>query len=460
MNDRIVTLLGALLALFLATVLLLPSPRPSPHEQVSIPTTADRGDQGLYGLDQWLRAAGVGTVSLRRRYDSLMTDPRLPERGNLLIVSVPERGAARNHERDQLRAWLARGNSLLVLAAAQDTPPWSVHDRDGSLFALIQDLGWDLDWNQPDNEDGDTDTDTDDGGDADSEAAVQNGQADAGDDDSDTGQVDGDDADETVDADQPPAPVALHPTLTHPLVRGVTALEVMVNPGDTGEGHWQVAARGRLALPLLQRADNDQPALWEFRVGEQGRVWFSLYADLFGNRSLGRADNARFAANLTQAGLAPGGQVVFDDMHQGLSDLYDPQAFFGDPRLSHTLWFLFGFWLLYVLGRSNRLAPVAARERPAHAVDFVRAVGGLLARRLRPAAVAPELLQHFYNEIRARHGQPLTGEPAFELLATHARVERADLERLRVVHQRAVAGRRIDLPDLTRLIANIRNRLL
>jgi hypothetical protein len=152
--------------------------------------------------------------------------------------------------------------------------------------------------------------------------------------------------------------------------------------------------------------------------------------------------------------LGPDGWVIFDDMHQGLTEVYDPSAFFGDARLRATLWFIVGFWLIYVAGHSNRIAPLVRRlERP-RAVDFVRAVGGLFARRLSGREVALGLLRHFFAELRgARAGADGID---WELLARYPRVPRSRIDELRGLHSGLAQGRAPDLVRLNNLINNIR----
>ena len=70
MNDRLVVLVGGLLALALVYALLVP--KPAPQRPVSRPTSIDTGSHGLNGLEQWLTQSGIATHSLRRRYDALL----------------------------------------------------------------------------------------------------------------------------------------------------------------------------------------------------------------------------------------------------------------------------------------------------------------------------------------------------------------------------------------------------
>ena len=68
MNDRLVTLLGALAALALFVALVLP---PTREPDVSRPVSTAIGENGYAGMQRWLDASGIRNTSLRRRYDEL-----------------------------------------------------------------------------------------------------------------------------------------------------------------------------------------------------------------------------------------------------------------------------------------------------------------------------------------------------------------------------------------------------
>lgn len=424
---RLVTLLGGLAALTLAVVLLAP-PRPSTLQKTSFPLSTDRGPQGLRGLWRWVQSAGIATRSQQQRYDHLARDSHLAPTGNLLVISLPQRFPARHDELAALGDWLARGNSALILVAAYDRPMWSEWGTLPSTMALLRSFDYDLHW----------------------KATVPTPQA----------PTKFNPAEFVRALEFRPPPLQqLGPIIEHPLLAGVRRVEAAAvnNPRN----YWDIVALNgeRRYLPLLRDAHRYLPVFWTLRVGGAGHLYLSSYADLFGNISLGRADNGRLFANLLGVALAPGGTVINDDMHQGLTDLYDPQAFFADERLHNTLWFLLAFWLLYLLGRSARLAPVPTQTPVPRAADFVRAVGGLCARRLSRVELAQGLLRHFFNALRSRYGLPTTGEPVWELLDAHARSDPRTLQQLRRL---AGASRlsRAALMQLTHLLATLRKRLL
>ena len=84
MRERLIPLLGGVISLLLVIGLFSPPPPPYPRD-TSLPTSVDRGEAGLAGLQRWLTANQVSTYSLRRPYEALHTEPDLAPDGNLLI---------------------------------------------------------------------------------------------------------------------------------------------------------------------------------------------------------------------------------------------------------------------------------------------------------------------------------------------------------------------------------------
>ena len=346
MKERLVTLLGALAAVYLVFVLLV-GPREPDTAPESIPTTADRGSRGLRGLQSWIESSGIRVRSLRSRYDRLPAIAGLPERGNLMILTLPQILPARQLEIDALRDWIERGNAVLVLDGGMEVlaqPQLRLLQPPGMAAAF----GFNLEF-------ADVQTDL-----ADNSGDVEPAKLEPGN-------------------DGRPRPRGLIPRGRHPVLQGVQ--EVRVRTNLLRPLALESKEKFRTSLVLLEDPLTRSPAFWRVRIGE-GSGWISGYADLFGNAALGAGDNARLLANIVAGSLGAEGWVIFDDMHQGLTEVYDPSAFFGDARLHATLWFIVGFWLIHIVGRSNRIAPLVRRPELPRAVDFVRAVGGLFARRL------------------------------------------------------------------------------
>ena len=433
MSDRLLTIAGGLLAFLLVVILLVPVQRDQ-SAQVSRPLTTDRGRAGLAGLKTWLDRGGVQTRMLRRRYTALASDLELNPRGNLLIVSLPQHTRARSAELEALRSWLFQGNSALVLVAAGDLPRWSMNHGSGGSYEFLESLGFELDIRSPD------------------EAT----HADRVREDPHAGNraSSGPSLETWITGE----PLRLQPLFDHPLTRGVTAVSVRSQPRLDRGWYLEGVDSGRVVLPLLG-AREQGAAFWEARVGG-GRLWLSRYSSLFANVGLGEADNARLMANLIRLSLKPGGRVIFDEMHQGVSDLYDPKAFFSDPRFFNTLMFMAGFWLLYLVGRSRRLGPAREVVARYYAADLARAMAGFFARRLSAVVVQRQLFVFFFNDIRSRYGLPTNGEPVWTMLSGMPRVPAGDIAELQARYERAMAGTRPDLVASARLMQRTRKRLL
>ena len=428
MRDRIITFLGGVAALYLVVTLFI-HPAPPETTKPSLPVSSDSGKYGLLGLVRWLDQGGVPVTALRRRYDTLLQDETLPHHGNLLVLSLPQRIPARERERSHLQDWLQRGNHLLVLAAGNDRPEWSL-TFNNSRDSLLGDLGFHLGVKK---------------------GADKSPPAGAG------GK--GQSIRTTLLDGLQPVQRQLRPQGAHPILQGVGGIEVTAFSASSPRPDLVPLENDlRTTFVLLRDGESNAPAFWQIRT-EGGLAWISSYADLFGNVSLGKQDNRHLIANLISACLEPGARVIFDDMHQGVSDLYDPKAFFSDPRLHHTLWFLVAFWFLYLVGRANRLAPLRVRLTRPRTVDFVRALGGLFARRVSPVVVAHQLMANFFNEIRARHRLPLNGKPVWDLLTKSSRIDPDKVEKLQILFNDAATGRHTNLIAITNIIQDLRSVL-
>ena len=450
MSDRLTTLVGALLALLIAIALLSP---PQAPDFDSLPTSVDRGEHGLKLLYDWLAQQKVPVHVSKRRYDELITYTELRESGNLLIVAEPQQVPAREQERQALLDWVAHGNSLLLLLAHSDAPDWAggqARVRRQSEFPILDDLGFGIDW-PPAPDSGRSESgpdaivaDANEAGDADSTEAYK--------------EADEDGLYRVLTGTRATAQ-KLVPSGTGTILEGVTSIAV----NTIGDIHPRTGldTRGahRGSLPLLQEQTQNIPALWRLRHGD-GQIWVSRYGDLFGNQILVKQNNARLAWNLISQSLREGGAVIFDDMHFGITDVYDPEAFFGDSRLHNTLWFILGFWLIYVVGHSNRLAPPAESATPNSAAAFVRAMGGLFARRLSKLSIAQELFRHSFNDLRRRRGLPTDGQPVWELLRASPNIERDLLEELHTLYASLGTSRPASLLLIHNRLTQLRKQML
>lgn len=426
MRERWTTLVGGAVSLLLIVLLLVPGGGDT--KKLSRPTSIDEGVHGFAGLERWLSANGVPTYSLRRRYTHLdETSDELAGTGNVLIASFPERRASTWREREVLEEWLYRGNSMIALVALEDMPAWT----------STADEAWDILWSLGVTFESPLPSEDTPGPESWRERLTTVGRVLAG--------------LERIE-------VVTRAAVSHPAVTDVVRVETHAMRIWNDPTRLLDPPCCELALTLMVDAETEQGVLWQVSYGN-GTLWVSAYSDLFGNQMLGRADNARLIANLLGLGLGEGGSVLFDDMHMGLTDLYDPEAFFADRRLHNTLLFVLGLWLLYLLGRAPRLAPVRTPEQAPRAAQFVESIAGLFARRLSSATVARGLFATLFDEVRRRFRLPQDGEPCWSLIGERLHIQTATLERLQHIHQTAVNDRRVDLVALCGLLDQVRAKL-
>jgi len=430
MNDRAVTLVGGLISMVFIIGLLLPQGGPD-LDDLSLPTTADRGPLGLYGLKAWLVNNGVPAMSLRTRYQSLAFDPELAGSGNLIIINQPAVTQPGQLELDALNGWLSEGNYALILSARQDLPDWVKigRSRDQPVLEALDLEFYTLEDDDPEDKEG--------------ESRLRRDLAAA--------------RDVLTGGDRQPA--TLVPALAFPLLKDVESISshrstIFDQPSIDLGG----ATGSRYTLPLLARTGAEGYAFWEFRHGDGGG-WVSSHPDLFGNVTLGQADNARFFNNIIDRALGEEGTVIFDDMHLGLSDLYDADNFFSDPRLHNTLWFIGLFWLVYLMGYSNRLAPVKARVNRAGSIEFVEAMAGYFARRITPLKVGRNLLEQFHTEVRNFYRQPHSELPVTRLLRSYSPVREKDIRALDTLTQKIDHHQTVNLIQLSRTLDRIKRMM-
>ncbi len=432
MKDRLITLLGAAIAFYLLFRLLFPNISFT-DDKISFPTTQDRGKYGIAGLKQWLDTSNVPTFSLRERYQSLISNPQLAETGNLLITSLPQRLASRNNEREQLTNWLRNGNHAVVLIAMSDWPEWADRRRSTTVDSMLSSLDLKMKSNN-------------------AQEKPEN--------DSDGKNTDKQDIKHQIDSLIKPQEHArkLTATTNHPISKGIHSLHATWL--DSEGINWQLKGRSDpRSMSILFRDNEDlQPAIWMGFMGS-GTVIISRHADMFSNVSLGKADNARFVENIISQLLSPTGKIIFDDMHQGLSAIYDPDAFFRDPRLHHTLFFMLALWIIYVMGHTNRFLLTREKLALLNLRDHIKGIGNLFARRLHTSAVALRQAQHFFNEVRSYYGMPQNGQPVWELLEENAAIDSHKLRSVIHTYKKALQHKNVNLVRFINKLNLIRRKL-
>jgi hypothetical protein len=497
MRDRLLTLAFALGAFVAVYVLMVPKPSVQ-EEKPTRPTSVEAGPNGYLGLVRWLHGEGVPVLSLRERFGKLHEVPGLESpQGNLLISTMPHLYPTRNSEVQPLRRWVSQGNTLWVIAGLSDTPDWSMADGGDPrflerlraitrmTFTVSQEdspaLG-----SQPEVQ-----------GESQSEAGSGARSGSRSEDESESlseshaeqhsetrSEPRSDARSERAESDADPKPEAkqasspanrpasaisaiearsplkeplhfqMQPSGPHPLLEGVTKVSAV---SEYFTSKWDGWFEETGMLELAHDPDSGAAVLWLLPLG-QGQFIVSAYGSILANKKLGDDDNARLLANVVRWSLRDGGKVIIDDAHQGLVSFYDPEAFFGDSRLHATLWWLFGLWLLFVIG-SQRLRPAWSRWNPVDLSGFVRATGGFMARVVRPAAAGQQLIANFFNEARKRLGLVADGAPLWDWLRSQSSVSREDIERLHALHVKVQQGRRVDLTQLHNLLTRMRAAL-
>jgi hypothetical protein len=426
-RERLNTLLCALGAL-LVFVTLFVHGGPAEMRRSAPPTTSERSDNGLFAARRWLEAEGLRAGSLRERFDALEGRNDLPRSGNLLIVSIPVVNGFKSAEVRALDRWVRAGNTLLVLAALSDRPAWSVNGAVHGDLQTLTGLQFVAAKRQPDSQ-------------PEPRAASRGSRR--------------------RSAEAPFAQLAqpLRSTLVanrpHPYLSGVeSALAFSDFPHDV----WEVAVpRAGFVLAIAHERELGEGVLW-VRPADSGTIVISAFSSLFSNRALGLADNARLFANIVTASLGPGGAVLFDDTHQGLTATYDPAKFYRDPRLYATLGVLLAVWFAWVLG-GTRLRPATVRAGAPREAELVRVTGMFLARVLPPAAAARRLFEHFFRRLQRLTGRHLAEGPPWEWLENHSRLSSDEVRQLRTWYADAYSERRLPLQRVHNLIVRI-ERLL
>ncbi len=407
MRERLLVLAFAAGALAVFYALFFPKPATAP-QTIVLPLSSESGPEGYLAVWRWLGERHVPEVSLRYRYDRL---PALlgHATGNLLIANLPQQVPARSAELADLASWVKQGNTLLLLAALEDTPLWGLTYDPLLAERLERITGLKF-----------------------SRLELKK---------SDLKSI----AAERLDL----ASRGVHPLLAG--VRQVTAVSTL--PAR----RWQTTPQnGLVPLELMTRADSGGPVLWLEREGA-GQILIMSVGSVFSNAAVGLTDNAQLLSNLIAWSLGPGGAVIFDDAHQGQTAFYDGKAFFADPRLHATLGWIVLLWLALVVGS----VPLRAMRHAWHPPDetaYIEASARYFAAVVPASDAAQRLIDEFLATLRARLK---LGDRAsvWEWLEVQASVSEAERRALHDSYARGCAGERVDLVRLQNLLAELKRKL-
>lgn len=422
MNDRLVTAVGAIAALAIIYALFFGA---STEVPVTRPLSNEAGRNGYLALSSWLESGDVPVVSWRERFDGLLAaDTDLAPTGNVMLTTLPTQYALRESEQQQLIGWIRRGNTLLIMAALNDSPDWlaAIPAGGNDFLELIYALTGRTPRPLPILDEA-------------SGRRFLNNRADAGD-------------------------AVVFGSTPHPLMADVDRLEGL---SDTESSKWYLDATETLYserpyLSLARDLAADSEAAWQIPL-EAGQVLLFASGSLLANHLIAGSDARKFIGNLLAFHLGPGGAFIFDDMHQGLSSLYDPAAFFADSRLHRTIAFLLAAWLVYLLAASNRIAPVRPERSEPRQADLLDGIGGFMARRLDTRETGLMLFADWFREVREHRGLAADPAPPWQALAATPTLGRPLLARLRDDYERLAAGQRIDLVHLHNRIRQARKAI-
>ncbi len=406
MRERLLTLALGIGALILFYALIFPKPQ-NPAPAQGLPLSTDARPEGYRAIWRWLGTERIPRVSLRYRYGRL--PGLLPQpTGNLLLVTLPQRVPMQATERGALRAWVARGNTLLIAAALNDEPLWAADTDDPVMIQDLQRLvGLKFLPSRA--------------------ASLLRSLG--------TRRLD------------------LRPLGTHPLLEGVKQITAPLTlPSRAWRAHLTYR---QLPLQLAARSDDGLPALWLEHLGA-GQVILCAAASPFSNAGMVFTGNARFLANIIAWSRGPGGAVVFDDAHEGLTAFYDARAFFADPRLHATLGWIVILWLIFVVG-SQPLRAQPPLWQPLDETAYIEGSARYLAAVVEPGDAARRMIEDFLGELAGHSGD--TGIDAWQRLDAEPGLSNAERAALRACYARARAGKRVSLTRLQNLLAQLRKAL-
>jgi len=358
MSERMQNIAGLMAAVYVTWLLLFQqSSAPLP----SRPTTLDLKESGVAALHRWLDAAQVPVQSWRQPWHDL-AHSALPPEGNLLMTTLPHDVHATDGEINALLKWVRQGNTLVINAALNDTPTWILSYGAGILEEI--EALTDVSITEVEQEEH-----------AGNATAVH---------------VSG-------------ATLYLDPVAGHPLMSGVGELVFYT---DAGTEFWlpTVAEGTSLLTQAAIERSTRAPGIWEITRGK-GQIIVMASSSLFSNRAMQAEGNAQLARNLVGLRLQEKGVWLTDDYRFGIGAVEDPSRFFRDKRLWHSLGFLLAGWVIYLLTSGNRLTPPPPADSRPRLGDHIRAMGGLLARKLDKVTFGRQMLAVWVRERRVKEQQ-------------------------------------------------------
>ena len=250
MKERLITLCLALAALLCFYVLLFP--KAGGNLPKSKPLSTDAGPDGYLAAWRWLSNGHIPLASLRERYPGLSSPEVAPAAsGNVLIMALPQQLPFKAAEWDSLEEWVLQGNTLVILAALDDTPQWTLDDGNPDPQPALRRIS------------------------RMSFTALG--------------------APPSVGDWLEPKTIESVPQGQHPLLSGVKSLYAI---SDLPASRWSAHnLQESLSLRIARRADAGVGVLWLKAVG-RGQIIVCAFASLLSNRAIDQADNALLLSNI------------------------------------------------------------------------------------------------------------------------------------------------------------------
>jgi hypothetical protein len=408
-KERLSTLLGVLLAAYVLYGVFVP-PRVDVRQER--PLSTEPGAFGYQGLWRWLESERIGAYSFRDRYSELSNPASAAAgAGHVMIVSIPYLGPVDHDELNALREWIAKGNTVFLAVTLNDTLPWS---NDLGIYDSLDAFQY-----------------------------LTGIKAEA----------------RRLDADGPwPMNFVSVAVPGHWLTENVRYL---VTRSETFTDAWDLTfERDSPAYTLATTPATNADAILIESVGS-GSLVISTYGSLLQNSMLGRQDNRRLVGNLIRHHLAADGRVLFDDGHQGMHSIYDARAFARDPRLWGSIGLLLAFWVLYAVFAESRLGPPLEPVARASQGDFVRMLGGFLARKVAPHAAGLRLIENFLSQfaLLSAGEAGATRDETWQRIEATGRIDPVLVAALQRDHERLRGGRSVNLVQLQRRLRAARRAL-
>ena len=371
--------------------------------------SSEPGADGYLGAWRWLQAEHIPVASLRYRYDRLAAaELSGAGGGNVLITSLPQRLPYQLAEWQALERWINDGNTLVVMAALDDTPQWSLGASVDSVTTLRRLSHLDF----------------------------------------------------TAAADTPSLrqllgaqAIGFVPQGAHPLLHDIHALQAVT---ELPASQWQ-AHSGDQSLPLViaRASDSPQSVLW-LKAQGQGQIIVCAFATPLPEQPRERSARPTTpgCCRISSPGrAATHGRVIFDGCAlRGWWISDDAARFFADPRLhaGHAV-----VDCVAVAGVRARAAATAAHAPDCwHSVDetaLIEASG----RFLYPVAVdgrwmrAARIVQNFFNRFAPAARIARERRTAVGLAGRAGGHQRgAQRRELQALYARVCAGQRVNLTRL------------